>query len=72
VCLMGGIHNFLGPVVGSVVYILLDKVITSFTQYWPLVLGLVILALLLFLRGGVAGFVAEKMALRRQREGGST
>ena len=71
VCLMGGIYNFLGPVVGSAIYILLDKVITSFTQYWPLVLGLVILALLLFLRGGVAGFIAERMALRRQREGRS-
>jgi len=71
VCLIGGIYNFLGPVVGSVVYILLDKLITSFTQYWPLVLGLVVLALLLFLRGGVAGFIAERLSLRRQREGQS-
>lgn len=68
VCLMGGIHNFLGPVVGSFVYILLDKVITSFTQYWPLVLGLVILALLLFLRGGIAGFIQEKLNVRRKKE----
>ena len=71
VCLIGGIYNFLGPVVGSVVFILLDKLITSFTQYWPLVLGLVILALLLFLRGGVAGYVEEKMALRREKGGRS-
>ncbi len=71
VCLMGGIHTFLGPVVGSVVFILLDKVITGFTQYWPLVLGIVIMALLLYLRGGVAGFVVERLRIREQRENGA-
>jgi branched-chain amino acid transport system permease protein len=71
VCLLGGIHNFLGPLVGSVVFIFLDKLITSFTQYWPLVLGLVVLALLMFLQGGIAGFIAERIAVRRQRGGES-
>ena len=69
VCLLGGLYNFLGPVVGSIVYILLDKIITSFTQYWPLVLGLVVLALLLFLKGGIAGFVSEKIAAIRESGG---
>jgi len=45
----------------------LDKLITSYTQYWPLVLGLVILALLIFLRGGIVGFIVERTAIARQR-----
>jgi ABC-type branched-subunit amino acid transport system permease subunit len=45
----------------------LDKIITSYTQYWPLVLGLVILALLLFLRGGIAGFIVKRGELSRPR-----
>jgi branched-chain amino acid transport system permease protein len=65
VCLLGGIYNFFGPLVGSVVYLFLDKVITGYTQYWPLVLGLIIIILLLFLRGGIAGFIAERWARRR-------
>ena len=65
VCLLGGIYNFFGPLVGSVVYLFLDKVITGYTQYWPLVLGLIIIVLLLFLRGGIAGFIAERWAQRR-------
>lgn len=69
VCLLGGIYNFFGPIVGSIIFILLDKVITSFTQYWPFVLGMVVLALLLFLRGGIAGFIAERMTRRRRKEG---
>jgi branched-chain amino acid transport system permease protein len=67
VCLLGGVYNFLGPIVGSIVYILLDKVITSYTRYWPLVLGLVVIALLLFLKGGIAGAIAEKLAIRKQK-----
>jgi branched-chain amino acid transport system permease protein len=67
VCLLGGIYNFFGPIVGSVVYLLLDKVITGYTQYWPLVLGLIIIVLLLFLRGGIAGFIAERWAERQGR-----
>lgn len=62
VCLLGGMYNFLGPVVGSIVYILLDKVITGITEYWPLVLGLIVVAAVLFLRGGIAGFIYEKFS----------
>ncbi|MGC1401466.1 MAG: branched-chain amino acid ABC transporter permease [Thermodesulfobacteriota bacterium] len=69
VCLLGGIYTFFGPIVGSIVYLFLDKVITGYTQYWPLVLGMIIIILLLFLRGGIAGFVAERLALRRRGDG---
>jgi branched-chain amino acid transport system permease protein len=67
VCLLGGIYNFFGPIVGSIVYLFLDKVITAYTQYWPLVLGLIIIILLLFLRGGIAGFIAERFSLRQTK-----
>ncbi len=70
VCLLGGIYQFLGPVAGSIVYMFLDKLITSYTQYWPLVLGLVILGLLIFLRGGIVGFIVERVAIARQRSRG--
>ena len=71
VCLLGGVYHFLGPAVGSVVYMLLDKIITSYTEYWPLVLGLVIIGLLLFLRGGIVGFVSEKIKTAGQIETGA-
>jgi len=68
VCLLGGIYNFFGPIVGSLVYIFLDKIISDFTHYWPLVLGLVIIGLLLFLPGGIAGAIAGKLALRVDKD----
>jgi branched-chain amino acid transport system permease protein len=63
VILIGGIYSFLGPFVGSIVFILLDKFITKYFEYWPLVLGMVVIALLLFLRGGIVGFFEERIAL---------
>ena len=70
VCLLGGIHSFFGPLVGSIVYMILDKVITLYTEYWPLVLGLVIVGLVIFLNGGIAGFVSAKISMVRQRRTG--
>jgi branched-chain amino acid transport system permease protein len=71
VCLLGGMYKFLGPFLGSILYITLDKVTVSFTEYWPLVLGLIIVLLVLFLRGGIAGFFTEKFSattIRGSRE----
>jgi branched-chain amino acid transport system permease protein len=67
VCLLGGIYYFLGPAVGSIVYIFLDKTISSFTEYWPLALGLVIIVLLIFMRGGIVGFFSESVAAMKER-----
>lgn len=70
VCLLGGFNVFLGPVLGSILYIFLDKIVTSYTEYWPLALGAIIVAILLFLRGGVAGFIVERVAEARTRAKG--
>ena len=61
VCLLGGIFHFLGPIVGAAVYISLDKVVSSRTEYWPLILGSIILLLLLFLKGGIVGYISGKI-----------
>jgi hypothetical protein len=38
----------------------LREIIKVRTDYWPMVLGLVLLTLVLVLPGGIVGFVAEK------------
>jgi branched-chain amino acid transport system permease protein len=68
VCLLGGIYSFLGPIVGAIVYVVLDKTITSFTAYWPLVLGLVVIVLLLFMEGGIVGTLTKKIEVYKQRK----
>jgi branched-chain amino acid transport system permease protein len=53
--ILGGIHHFWGPTVGSAVLILLNGVVVSYTEYWPFVLGVILLALLFGLPGGILG-----------------
>jgi branched-chain amino acid transport system permease protein len=64
--LIGGPFSFGGPIVGAVVYLGLKEVIVRFTEYWLLVFGLVLLAVVLLFRGGLLG-AAEALAARRSR-----
>jgi branched-chain amino acid transport system permease protein len=55
VCILGGINSFLGPIIGSIVLILLETFITSVTLYWPLILGIIICAVVLLMPQGIMG-----------------
>jgi branched-chain amino acid transport system permease protein len=55
--MLGGINSFLGPVLGAMILLALNDVVTRFTEYQGLVLGIVILAFALGLRRGVLDFV---------------
>jgi branched-chain amino acid transport system permease protein len=55
--MLGGIDSFLGPVLGAMILLALNDVVTRFTEYHGLVLGLVILAFALGLRRGVLDFL---------------
>ena len=63
--LIGGSSFFIGPMVGSIVYTFLEAYVTGFTQYWPLIIGLVILAIVLFAPGGLLGILGAWMKRRR-------
>jgi len=65
VSLIGGIQTFTGPMVGSVVFIVLREIIERFTQNWMLWFGLILLAIIMGLRGGVVGGIAQWF--RRER-----
>ncbi len=69
--ILGGIDYFWGPVVGAATLVLLNQEITSYTQYWPLVLGIILLVLLFVFPGGIAGGLATGLAWLRRKAGGS-
>ena len=55
--ILGGMFSFVGPSVGAVVFVALREIIKVRTDYWPLVLGSVLLGMVLALPGGIVGFV---------------
>ena len=67
---LGGPHHFLGPMVGSVIYTFLNAFVTGFTEYWPLVSGLVIIWVVLLMPGGLFGVLQTSGRFRAKRETG--
>jgi len=55
--MLGGIGSFLGPVLGAAILLALNDIVTRFTEYYGLVLGIVILAFALGFRHGVLDFL---------------
>ena len=67
VSLIGGIHTFAGPLVGSVIFIVLREIIERFTQYWMFWFGIILLVIIMGFRGGVVGVVSDLWE-RRSRQ----
>jgi branched-chain amino acid transport system permease protein len=65
--LLGGMSLFFGPTVGAAIMVLLNTYITSYTEYWGLVLGGVLILIVLFFPKGVGGLVVEQVERRRKR-----
>jgi branched-chain amino acid transport system permease protein len=57
--LIGGSGYFLGPIIGATIVILLQHWLSSYTEYWGLVLGLLFIALISGAREGIAGIGAQ-------------
>lgn len=58
--ILGGVGRLIGPVLGAAVFILLETVIGGYTDRWQLLLGLVLLGIVLFARGGLVGLLAGR------------
>jgi branched-chain amino acid transport system permease protein len=64
--MLGGTELFLGPLVGALLLEGLTHYITIYTEYHGLVLGIIILAIVLGLRRGIADSLAALLTRRRQ------
>ena len=57
---LGGTGTTLGPLIGAVAFIVIEEILSSFTIYWHLPFGLLLIAIVVFARGGVMGLIAGK------------
>lgn len=53
--ILGGVARLFGPVAGALVFILLEHVLGGLSEFWHIYLGLLLLAVVLFARGGIIG-----------------
>ena len=69
--MMGGLHVFIGPVVGAGLLLLFNDIITRTTEYHGLALGLVVLLFALGFKRGITDFSLELLQ-KINRKGGKT
>jgi branched-chain amino acid transport system permease protein len=53
--ILGGMDYFWGPPVGALAIVWLNQEVTDYTEYWPFVLGTILLVLLFVFPGGIVG-----------------
>ncbi|PCH66378.1 MAG: branched-chain amino acid ABC transporter permease [Rhodobacteraceae bacterium] len=58
--ILGGAATIVGPVLGASVFILLEEILSSYTIFWQLPFGLMLIGVVLFIRGGLMGFFKGK------------
>ena len=63
--MLGGVTTFLGPIVGTVLLLVLNDTVTRLTEHYGLVLGIVILFFAIGLRKGLMDFAVDWYEQRR-------
>jgi len=62
--IIGGTGTLGGAVLGAGAFILLQSLVSSYTERWMLILGLTFILLVLFAPGGIVGALRGRVGLR--------
>jgi branched-chain amino acid transport system permease protein len=74
--ILGGMHTFIGPVVGVAVFLYLQNKFSWVMEQWELVVGILFITLILIFPGGIVGtikskYLARKVAVQESEEADS-
>jgi branched-chain amino acid transport system permease protein len=56
--LIGGVGTPFGPLIGTLTFVLLEEFLSAITVYWHLIFGLLLVALVLYAKGGIHGLLS--------------
>lgn len=65
--IIGGVGSFFGPLIGTMIFVLLEEGLSAITTYWHLIFGILLVALVMFGKGGIHGW----LTLLDRKEGGN-
>ncbi len=57
--ILGGINSFFGPIIGTIIFILLEDYIGKTTEYWPFFLGTIMLIMVILFPKGIVGILSN-------------
>ncbi len=58
--ILGGMGTLLGPVFGAAAFLMLEEVLSTWTEHWMVVLGPVLIFVVLFARRGIYGWLVGR------------
>ena len=56
--LIGGVGSLFGPLIGTLAFVTLEEFLSAITVYWHLIFGLMLVALVLYGKGGIHGWMS--------------
>lgn len=66
--ILGGINNFYGPIIGTIIFILLEDYIGKTTEYWPFFLGTIMLIMVILFPKGIVGILSSLFKSPRSKK----
>ena len=60
ICVLGGMRSFWGPFIGAAIYVVMQDYVSSITENWMSVIGLMFMAIVLFFPRGLLGFLPRR------------
>ena len=62
--ILGAAGTLIGPAIGAAIIVLLENVVSAYTERWLLVVGIIYVLVALFAPNGIIGFVRDFRARR--------
>ena len=59
---LGGIGQFFGPFIGAGILIVIEDVVGARTEFWPLIVGTIMMVMVLLFPKGVVGEIQQLKA----------
>ncbi len=56
---LGGMGSLFGPLFGTVAFLLLEEILSGWTEYWKIVFGPILVLVVIFARGGIDGALSR-------------
>jgi branched-chain amino acid transport system permease protein len=63
--MLGGAGTLIGPVLGSGLFLLMKNVVSSYSDHWMLIIGVVFITCVMFFPGGIWGTLRQSSLWRR-------
>ena len=60
IVLLGGINSYYGPVLGAIVFLLLEEVLAMYTEHWMVFMGPILILVVIFANRGLFGLLTER------------